>query len=75
MTRDYLFLLLKPWACEMAQRVQALAAKLDDLSSVPGAHVVRRRESSPTSCPLIWAYILRHDMLFFTWGHWFQRHL
>lgn len=31
--------------------VKALAAKLDDLSSISEIHIVR--ESTPTSCPLI----------------------
>lgn len=46
-THDYLFDIIKPWACDMAQQVQALAAKFDDSSSIPRTHVVEGEDQVP----------------------------
>ena len=42
----------------MAQWIKGTAAKADNLSSIPGTHMVRRRQQNPTSCLLTFMYIL-----------------
>lgn len=36
---------LESWTVEMAQRVKALAAKLDDLSSIPRTYILMEEEN------------------------------
>lgn len=45
----------------MAPQVEGLAAKPDDLGSMPGIHIRRRRELVPQSCPVTLTGVLRHD--------------
>jgi hypothetical protein len=44
----------------MAQCIQELVAKHDDLSLIPTARIVERREVTPTSCPLTSTHVLYH---------------
>lgn len=52
-----------PRAREMAQWIKALAAKLDNPSSIPGNLIVER-EPSPASCPLTSIRTPRHVRAF-----------
>ena len=47
-------------AFKMAQWVKVLAAKSDDLSSIPGPHLVERVDRCLKICPLTSIQVLRH---------------